>query len=253
MFVASSAGARVVMQSDGNLVLYSTANRALWSTKTSGNTGANAYLALQNDGNLAIYTASGKVLWAAYSNRSNTTLHPGDMLKAGWMLESADGLFESIVQSDGNFVIYSLIGGTLQPVWATYTSPLGCSSCTRVTMQTDGNLVVYDTSNRALWSSGTWNHSGAYAVLHSGDIMVYSAGNQPLWAGVSTGIKHEIHGWLANVTESWHDSWNGYLETEPTSACHDSVTFKHQPSKIWSRNNVDAPPRRLWIPLLCRT
>jgi len=55
------------MQSDGNLVLYSRNDEAMWSTGTYGNHGA--YMDFQNDGNLVIYkdkSDGGRdVLWAA--------------------------------------------------------------------------------------------------------------------------------------------------------------------------------------------
>jgi murein DD-endopeptidase MepM/ murein hydrolase activator NlpD len=204
------------MQGDGNLVLYSTTNQALWWTKTGGHTGAGPHLVLQNDGNLVIYTSTGSVLWATYSNTANTTLYPGDVLQPGWVLESADGQFELLMQTDGNLAVYSLFGAH-QVIWAAKTNTVGCSSCNHVVMQqTDGNLVVRDASGHALWSSQTWNHGGAYAVLHSGDLVIYDASKQPLWAGVPTSIKNEIRTWFgpnnANVTEWWHESWNGFLE-----------------------------------------
>lgn len=52
------------MQIDGNLVLYNNKNKALWSSKTSGN--KNAILHMQTDGNLVIYNGSGsKALWSS--------------------------------------------------------------------------------------------------------------------------------------------------------------------------------------------
>lgn len=50
-----------VMQADGNFVLYSSSGDALWSTKTYGSPGAD--LAVQNDGNLVVYSAAGAPLW----------------------------------------------------------------------------------------------------------------------------------------------------------------------------------------------
>ena len=53
------------MQSDGNLVVYSRNNEAMWSTVTSGN--HEAYMDFQNDGNLVIYKSDcGRVvLWSS--------------------------------------------------------------------------------------------------------------------------------------------------------------------------------------------
>jgi hypothetical protein len=56
------------MQSDGNLVVYTSGGTALWSTHTNGHTGA--YALLQSDGNFVVYTSSGGpgkggALWAS--------------------------------------------------------------------------------------------------------------------------------------------------------------------------------------------
>lgn len=51
-----------LMQTDGNLVLYAPAGDAVWASDTSGNNGA--YLVLQDDRNLVIYGADGAPLWA---------------------------------------------------------------------------------------------------------------------------------------------------------------------------------------------
>ena len=63
---ANGEAAQLVMQSDGNLVLYTSVRSpatALFNTTTSGNAGA--FLALQNDGNLVVYLGSSP-LWATY-------------------------------------------------------------------------------------------------------------------------------------------------------------------------------------------
>ncbi|NUT45791.1 MAG: S8 family serine peptidase [Saccharothrix sp.] len=82
----------LVMQGDGNLVLYTAAGQALWHTNTHG-TGA-AYVVLQHDGNLVVYTAAGVAKW--HTNTYGT---------------AADRL---IVQNDSNLVLY---GPTGQVFW----------------------------------------------------------------------------------------------------------------------------------------
>ncbi|MFT3706923.1 MAG: peptidoglycan DD-metalloendopeptidase family protein [Archangium sp.] len=49
-------GQRAVMQTDGNFVLYTAGNTPLFNTRTNGV--ANAYLAVQDDGNLVVYQGS---------------------------------------------------------------------------------------------------------------------------------------------------------------------------------------------------
>lgn len=53
----------MIMQADGNLVVYNGANQPLWGTWTQGNPGARLFV--QNDGNLVIYNTSNAVLWHA--------------------------------------------------------------------------------------------------------------------------------------------------------------------------------------------
>ncbi|MFJ5029495.1 hypothetical protein ACIQB5_15525 [Streptomyces sp. NPDC088560] len=58
-------------------------------------------------------------------------------------------------------------------------------------MQSDGNLVVYKSgggpsSGGALWSTGTWGHTGAYATLQNdGNFIVYKSGGSPSTGGAS--------------------------------------------------------------------
>ena len=87
----------VVMQGDGNLVIYSH-GVALWGSHTDGNPGA--WAIMQTDGNLVIYTQSGSAaLWS-----SGTAGHAGAFVG---------------IQPDGNFVIYPASGPPA--LWATGT------------------------------------------------------------------------------------------------------------------------------------
>lgn len=95
MLVTANRTYYLVLQANGDLVLYST-NRAIWHSRTMNK---GAYLALQSDGNLVIYNSSGKAVW-----NTNTAHHPGSKL---------------VVQQDGNLVLYDPHG---KPLWNTHTS-----------------------------------------------------------------------------------------------------------------------------------
>lgn len=81
--IASGTPYQVVMQTDGNLVVYGN-NGALWNSQTSGDTGA--YAVMQGDGNLVVYGPGGAI-W-----NSHTSGNPGAY---------------AIMQGDGNFVVYN--------------------------------------------------------------------------------------------------------------------------------------------------
>jgi pimeloyl-ACP methyl ester carboxylesterase len=85
----------LIYQSDGNLVLYTGADRPLWASGTVGT--APGVVAMQSDGNLVIYDEASTPIWAS------NTFHEGAAI---------------IVQTDGNLVMYAPDG---TPVWATGT------------------------------------------------------------------------------------------------------------------------------------
>jgi surface antigen len=58
---ASNGAYRLVMQSDGNLVLYK-GSTATWSTKTSG---SGNYAVVQSDGNFVVYSSGGTARWSS--------------------------------------------------------------------------------------------------------------------------------------------------------------------------------------------
>ncbi|MVN88807.1 hypothetical protein GO986_18875 [Deinococcus sp. HMF7620] len=89
----------LIMQGDGNLVLYKS-GRAAWASQTWGNTAA-ARLTLGGDGHLALYRSNGQRVWTA-----STWGHPGAYLK---------------VQDDGNVVLYEVVGGAPRAIWSTNT------------------------------------------------------------------------------------------------------------------------------------
>jgi len=58
--------------------------------------------------------------------------------------------FTTYFQSDGNLVTYSPSG----PVWNSETNAIGA----RLALQNDGNLVIYDLDDRVVWSTNTGGH-----------------------------------------------------------------------------------------------
>jgi hypothetical protein len=88
----------LVMQTDGNLVLYWNGNGALWSSNTANTAGNRAIM--QTDGNFVVYDATNTPLWA-----SGTNAGPANDRRLA-------------IQTDGNVVVYT---STNAPVWSTNT------------------------------------------------------------------------------------------------------------------------------------
>ncbi|MFT3924524.1 MAG: hypothetical protein QM778_18440 [Myxococcales bacterium] len=82
----------------------------------------------------------------------------GQGLTPGRSLWSCDGVFQLILQTDGNLVLY-------QGAKALWSSRTNGKAGFEVIMQSDGNLVLYDPYGTALWASGTNNHPGSALAL----------------------------------------------------------------------------------------
>jgi hypothetical protein len=172
------AGTSLTMQSDGNLVAYGPDGRPVWNSGTFGNTGAR--VVMQDDGNLVIYRANGTAAWAsktaaAPASSSGDTLASGQRLASGQQLVSPNGAYRLVMQGDGNLVDYGPAGA----IWNTGTRVAGTS----LLMQTDGNLVAYAPDGRPVWNSGTFGNSGARLVMQNdGNPVIYAANGRALWS-----------------------------------------------------------------------
>lgn len=154
--VPSSGTNRLMMQTDGNLVLYS-GSAAVWSTGTYGKPGAYAVLSY---GNLEVRARDGAVVWASNTTCSQmaafelparyaaTGTPQPSVMQVGDGIVSADRTSGLYLQKDGNLVYYR--GGVARWSSATNGKPVQ-----RAVMQSDGNLVVYPASGPALFATAT--------------------------------------------------------------------------------------------------
>jgi len=93
--MSSDESYKLVLQGDGNLVLYSP-TRAIWASWTVGQGGTK--LIMQSDGNLVLYKDNWTPIWDSHSGGRGTS--------------------KLIIQPDGNLVIYA---ETWSPTWHTST------------------------------------------------------------------------------------------------------------------------------------
>ncbi|KAG5679679.1 hypothetical protein PVAND_009233 [Polypedilum vanderplanki] len=107
-------------------------------------------------------------------------LVPSQCLQVGQLVDSPNNCFRLSMQSDGNLVIYRNSNGAA--LWSSQTPGI-CAK--EACMQLDGNFVVYDCQNRARWSSGTPNgRRSELALQNDGNLVIY-AGNDVTWASNS--------------------------------------------------------------------
>ncbi|MHB9052412.1 MAG: hypothetical protein ACYC5F_00250 [Thermoleophilia bacterium] len=111
---------------------------------------------------------------------TSNTLGPGEFLAPGMARYSPDMRFAFTYQTDGNLVLYQVVGGGWYPIWHInrFTSSPG-----NTVMQSDGNLVVHDSSGYPYWYSRTWGHSviGLF-VQNDGNVVIYNTNWVPIWA-----------------------------------------------------------------------
>ncbi len=97
-------------------------------------------------------------------------------LPLGQQYRSCDKRFTLTMQHDGNLVLY--MGEA--SLWATNT--VGKNSAKAI-MQRDGNFVLYDKTGKPIWATNTLDPSGAYfSVQNDGNLVIYSASGSPIWA-----------------------------------------------------------------------
>ncbi|AND16745.1 hypothetical protein [Rathayibacter tritici] len=169
-------GSYISMQKNGELVVYSARNVAVWSTTTTNEAGASVII--QGDGNLVVYRENGSPAWASNVRRTipepvTDTLFSEQNLRPVHQLTSADGRFRAVMQSDGNFVGY----GPQGVVWSVGTSGKG----NRVALQKDGNIVIYGADESVKWFSGTSGRNLRLGVNNAGSLILVDRDDDVLW------------------------------------------------------------------------
>jgi hypothetical protein len=157
-----SGATRLTMQGDGNLVAYSAGGTPVWA---SGTVGSPAELVLQSDGNLVIYRLGGRAVWATGTHAASPqnvlvrSLGPNEALYLKQSLTSSNRQYALTLEGDGNLVVRDSSG---RKVWAANTAGSGAD---RLIMQSDGNLVLYRRNTSAVWASNTINTRGGESRL----------------------------------------------------------------------------------------
>jgi hypothetical protein len=138
---------------------------------------------------------------------------PAVSLGPGNSLYSPTGAFRLTFQGNGNAVLQLVVDSALPPLdgaptspesldwaqfWETDTAGTGAS---RISMQADGNLVIYNPTGRAIWASNTAGHVFASLIMQDdGNLVIYEQNSiTPIWATNtsvygSPGASRTVHG-----------------------------------------------------------
>lgn len=171
----AGGGGYVVVQDDGNIGVWG--NRGAWASRTGG-TGAGHRLVMQDDGNLVLYSAANAAIWSSkfgHTGISRDTIRTDARMYGGQGLISNDGRCRAGLQSDGNFAVWQ----ENRVVWMTGDRAGGGGY---VTVQSDGNIGVW--GRRGAWESETgWTGRGHRLVMQDDcNLVLYSTGNAPIWS-----------------------------------------------------------------------
>jgi hypothetical protein len=163
------------------------------------------------------------VLYTLPAAATTSTLTENEMLIPGQRLVSPSCAFPLDMQTDGNLVLYQGNGNAASDsLWASGTlSPGGIAI-----MQSDGNFVEYWSSDWpplvSNWATGTNNHPGAFITLQDdGNLVVYS-GNTSLWASHTSG---EILGQTCELQSQVTHIETGYVPVGNVASVKQGVTL----------------------------
>ena len=153
----------------GALSVYNAAGRAIWSSHSPG---PGNVLNVQNDGNVVMHTRAGRLMWQTRTRAGE--LDAGATLRAGQYLTGTGGDRLSL---GSNGILALTRNGKV--IWSAGIRGVAAY----LTVQADGNLVLFRSGHRVLWSSATpKSGSGARLILRTdGDLVLQSGKGTMLW------------------------------------------------------------------------
>lgn len=164
--IDTSASTYSIMQGDCNYVIYDAWGQSpLFNTGTNGD-GGGCYLDMESSGNLDLFESNGTLVWSDYAGWDSSYVHDtnsallyGQTLSEGNVLWDPSSSYYLDMQTDGNLVLYNS-SGTAE--WDTntrnWTTCASGDTCYNyLAMQTDGNLVEYSYNEQTESASALWN------------------------------------------------------------------------------------------------
>lgn len=98
----------------------------------------------------------------------------GEHLNIGQEILSENGKYSLAFRLDGDLVI-SFHGFPIRKI---YNDSTGA----RLSMETNGNLVIYDKNYESIWESGTANVGNYLLVQNNGNLIIVNSKEQTVWS-----------------------------------------------------------------------
>lgn len=119
---------------------------------------------------------------STFATASTGVLSPNTSLGSNQSMTSSSGNFRLSMQGDGNLVLYRARDNA--PLWYSGTSVAG----SYLVMQGDGNLVVYGPNAAPVWYTSTSGNPGAQLIMQNdGNLVVYAVDGRALWSSGTYG------------------------------------------------------------------
>jgi hypothetical protein len=202
---------KLIPQSDGNLCLYDSTNKCIWSASTWQAEGMRKRpysLVMQNDGNLVLYDSGNTPLWYSLKfpmqqgmgkfkrfKMGKAKLKQNKDLKQNEMLASKNGKYHATMQTDGNFVVYQGQFTPMNAKWSTQSNGKGFGPY-RFICQSDGNMCVYDANNTPTWCSQTYGKGKEpyhLKLKDDGELELIDAHKHEVWSSTKGFSQHHPH------------------------------------------------------------
>lgn len=185
-------GSYAKVTQEGVLNVYNSAGTSIYQvgSGTIGSSGTTT-LYMESGGNLSIYN-SGTLYWASSTQNGCSYMTSGQTLTAGnslYATGTSDDTFQLTMQTDGNLVLYHYASGSTSgsAFYSTSTDGLGGSFAK---MDTNGQLSVYKSDGTtAVWKSDsdTVTSGSPYLRIDVNGNMIIANGATVLWqSGSST-------------------------------------------------------------------
>jgi len=195
----------VVVQECGKVVMLDSAGHEMWSVGTADGhgSGPSTCLLLNEIGNLVLIANDGSTIWSSVDKHGEASDTAGSSplsetcpvnqlsvfqeLLPNDCIRSLSDLHELVYQEDGDLVLYA--NGIRR--WASNTAGLAPGS---VFVSEDGNLIMHDSTEQVVWSTGTKAEAGSNAHIllqEDGNVVLCAHDGTNLW---STGTVCDLSG-----------------------------------------------------------